>query len=247
MKLFHSLPLVVGLFTFGALFAPASSFAKYEWGFADVSINHLDWASDTEGKSTKVDFNYLELEGGVQYSWGETYGFFDIENIGKKGEDVRTAAKGTIRYYLGKTGFNLYGHVYNFTSLGFSEQNRVFGLGYNFIGEGWWFKPFIGKHDVSQTYFSGGNGFMAGWIVGYNFAVAGQKFLLSDWHEYEFDRKPEYALGNGNATSSQNGAAAIWWDALPEVSLGLQWRYAIDKLGTKGPLNAGIGSLVYKF
>lgn len=224
-----------------------SSFAAYQWGFADMSLNRLDWSSDTENKSTKRDFNYLELEGGAQHSWGELYGFFDIENIGKKGEEVRTAGKGAIRYYLGTSNISLYGHIYNFTSLGFSEQNRVFGFGYQLTGKGWWFKPFIGIHDVSQTYFSGSNGFMGGWIIGYQFKISSQSFSFTDWHECEFARKDEYADANGRISVGQNGAAALWWDVIPQVTLGLQWRYAVDKLGTEGMMNAGIGTLRYNF
>ncbi|MBS1961251.1 MAG: hypothetical protein JST04_03465 [Bdellovibrionales bacterium] len=243
MKFTRSLLLVLPLL----LSVVPSAFAGYEWGFADVSLNRLYWDSATKEKSTKTDFNYLELEGGGQFTWGEVYGFFDLEEIGKRGELMRSAAKGSLRYYLGKTNLSFYTHVYNFDSNGFSEQNRVYGLGYQAGGTSWWFKPFLGFHDVTQTYFAGSNGFMGGWVAGYSFRIGKTGFVLADWHEIEFARKDAYAAGNGNRKSSQNGALSAWWIATKEINVGLQWRYAVDKLGTPGALNAAIVSLKYMF
>lgn len=233
-------------FAFPLLFAGTAS-AAYEWGFGDVSLNHLAWDAPTKAKSTKSDFDYLEFEGGAQYSWGETYGFFDIENIGRRGEVLRTAAKGSLRYYLGKSGFSAYGHVYNFTQPGFAEQNRVYGFGYQVTGKNWWVKPFLGFHDVTQTYFNGSNGFMGGWVVGYGFKIGRQEFLAADWHELEFARRDDYAFANGNRHVSQNGALSLWWSATKNVNPGVQWRYAVDKLGTAGEMNAAIFTLKYLF
>lgn len=221
--------------------------AEYKWGFADASFNHLDWDVGTQKKSAKRDFNYLEIEGGGQFAWGELYGFFDLENIAKPGADVRTAAKGSINYYLGTSGLSLYAHVYNFAAFGFSEQNRVYGLGYTIGNAGWWFKPFLGFHEVSQTFYSGFNGYMAGWVVGRFFTVKGRKFLLADWHEMEFARSTRYAAGNGGKTSSLNGAASLWWIPSNHLTLGVQWRYAADKLGTAGAMNAAIYTVKYVF
>jgi hypothetical protein len=229
------------------LIVAKSADAGYEWGFADVNLNHLAWDGETKQKSTKTDFNYLELEGGGQFTWGELYGFFDIENIDRRSDQNRSAEKGVIRYYLGKSHFSLYGHVYNFTDLGFSEQNRVYGLGYQLEGHEWWVKPFLGIHDVTQTYFTGYNGFMGGWVVGYGFHIHTQDFLFSDWHEIEFARRQAYADGNGGKRTSQNGAAALWWIATPHFTYGIQWRYALDKLGTPGLENAAIATIKYVF
>ncbi len=220
-------------------------FSAYQWGFGNLSLNYLDWDDKTESKSAKRDFTYLEIEGGAQFDWGELYGFFDLENLGEGGDLFRTASKGVMRYYIAKTPVSVYAHVYDFHSLGFSEQNRVLGLGYQFTGEGWWFKPFLGVHHVSQTYFSGTNGFMGGWIIGYAFKVKEQSFLATNWHEWEFSRDKDYAAGNGNKKQSQNGAAALWWNTTPDFGLGIQWRYARDKLGTAGGMNAAIFTIKY--
>lgn len=224
---------------------PAS--AEYKFGFADINFNRLNWNEGTKLKSTKQDFNYLEFEGGQTHSWGDLYGFFDIENIGKTGSDVRTAGKFAVNYYLGNSPFSLYAQIYNFTSLGFSEQNQVTGFGYRLEGQGWWIRPYLGFHNVSETFYSGFNGYMAGWTVGYAFSFRGLSFLFVDWHEWEFARNRIYADGNGGATSSQNGAASIWWNANDHLSTGFQWRYAQDKLGTPGTLGAQIYTLKYTF
>lgn len=221
--------------------------ADYQWGFGNMSLNYLDWEKGTENKSTKKDFTYLEIEGGAQHSWGDVYGFFDIENIGKTGSDVRTATKGSINYYLNNSKFGLYAHQYSFHSLGFSEQNRVIGFGYLLAGDGWWIKPFLGFHDVSQTFYSGSNGYMGGWVFGYNFVAFGQKFFLVDWHEMEFERNQSYAAGNGASRTGINGALSIWWNLNAQVTFGQQWRYATNKLGTGGEMNAWISTLKYNF
>lgn len=234
------------IFILGIVFC-SPSFAAYQWGFGDASLNHLAWDQGTQNKSLKRDFNYLELEGGAQFNWGELYGFFDSENIGKANDEIRSASKGSIRYYLAESNISLYAHVYTFSAFGFSEQNRVYGLGYQVIGKNWSFKPFLGAHEVSQTYFSGMNGFMAGWTILFNFKMIGESFTLVDWHELEFERNSVYAAQNGNSKVGQNGAASIWWNPRAEISIGTQWRYAVNKLGTPGAMNAFIASLKYNF
>ncbi len=227
-----------------ALAVPAAR-AEFKFGFADLNVNYLDWSAGTERKSAKRDFLYLELEGFAEFDWGDIYGFFDYENPGEPGVEVRTAAKGAVHRRLGLGGLTAYAHVYNFAMHGFFEQNRVLGLGYHFAGAGWWFKPFLGFHDVSQTFYSGPNGYMAGWTVGYWFSVAGERFMLADWHEFEFERRAEYAAGQGGSRTSHNGAVSLWWQVNPRFSAGVQGRYVTSKLGTPGSSGAVIYTLKY--
>ena len=228
------------------LIAP-SSYAAYEWGFGDISLNRLFWSPGTQRKSTKKDFNYLELEGAAQFNWGELYGFFDLERPEDGGYYNRTASKAVGRYYLGDTHLSIYAHVYEFIEKGFTDQTRVLGIGYQLVGKGWWFKPFLGFTEVSQTFFNGMNGYMFGWSAGYNFKIAKEDFVVVSWHELEFARKPNYnTIYKGNA-SSQNGALGLWWNAIPQITTGLQWRYAVDKLGTPGYIGATIASIRYNF
>ncbi|EMU6157704.1 hypothetical protein WN993_004051, partial [Yersinia enterocolitica] len=161
--------------------APAVQ-AEYQWGFANISMNYLDWTRSTThksgGSSHKDDFAYIELEGGAGYSWGEIYGFFDLENpfnskTAQPGDNQRYTFKTTGRYYLGDSGFNLYGHIYGTYSLpsaegndysNFHEVNTLYGIGYNATVAGVWMKPFVALHYVDQTYYSGNNGYVVGWV-----------------------------------------------------------------------------------
>ena len=106
----------------------------------------------------------------------------------------------------------------------------LYGLGYNFTGTGYWLKPFIAKRYTDQTYYSGDNGYVMGWVAGYSFTLGSEKFTLTNWNEYEFDRDPAYAAGNGGK-DGMNGAVAVWWNVTPHLTAGIQYRYADNKLG----------------
>lgn len=231
-------------------FSTAAS-ADYQYGFGNVSINYLDWSNGTEERtqssSPKKDFMFIELEGGAGFDWGEVYGFFDLENPHKNNSDTngrRTAMKGTIRYNLGNTGFNIYGHIYDFNSAGFDEQNRLVGLGFNYQNANFFWKPFLAINNTDTTFFSGYNGFVAGWVMGYGFKLAGQDFMFSNWHEYEFDRDTKYQAGKKDGN---NGAAALWWNANEKITAGIQYRYADDKLGSSTYQNGMVYTLKYNF
>ena len=225
--------------------------AEYLYGFGSFSVNYLNWMDKTEEHTNHKDFLFLELEGGAGFNWGEVYGFFDLENPEKSNKEIdnngrRTALKGTIRYYLGETGLNLYAHVYdlNDSGNGFSEQNRLLGVGYNFQNANAYFKPFLAANNTDNTFFSGFNGYVLGWVAGYNFELFQQSFSLSNWNEYEFDRAVSY--GNGDK-EGWNGAVALWWNAPHNVTLGLQYRYADDKLGAGTYQDGFIYTAKYNF
>ncbi|MCV5472338.1 hypothetical protein OFN43_26005, partial [Escherichia coli] len=163
---------------------PVVSHAEFKGGFADIGVHYLDWTSRTTEKSStkshKDDFGYLEFEGGANFSWGEMYGFFDWENFyngrhNKPGSEQRYTFKNTNRIYLGDTGFNLYLHAYgtygSANRVNFHDDMFLYGIGYNFTGSGWWFKPFFAKRYTDQTYYTGDNGYVAGWVAGYNFML----------------------------------------------------------------------------
>ena len=44
------------------------------WSFANVSVNYLDWSNGTEARTAsnaaKSDFTFVEIEGGVGFSFG---------------------------------------------------------------------------------------------------------------------------------------------------------------------------------
>ena len=104
-----------------------------------------------------------------------------------------------------------------------------------------------------STYFSGWNGYMAGWIFNYDFNVLGEDFFVFQWHEMEFNRdKEHYQLNNGitigdGSSHGINGALSIWWKAHKKVTTGIQYRYAENKLGFANYQSAFIYSLKYNF
>lgn len=232
----------------------------YKNGFADVNVNYLDWSHRTETKTEnttrKKDFAYIELEGGANFNWGELYGFFDLENPfhsqhTDSGRNKRYTIKTAGRFYLGDTGFNLYGHVYGTWSLpgakyggNFHDVNTLYGIGYNTAFGDLWFKPFIALNYTDQTFYSGNNGYVAGWVAGYNFSVFEENFMITNWHEMEFARNKRY---NGDKRNGVNGALAFWWNATNHVSAGVQYRYADNKLGDTFYQDAIIYTLKYTF
>ncbi|MBD2804005.1 hypothetical protein ID855_04695 [Xenorhabdus sp. ZM] len=238
----------------------ASACAEYQWGFANVSMNYLDWNKHTTHKtgqtSHKDDFAYLELEGGAGFSWGELYGFADLENpfnskTAQPGDNQRYTFKTTGRFYLGETGFNLYGHVYGTYSLpgkanggNFHEVNTLYGLGYNTSIADVWFKPFVALHYVDQTFYSGNNGYVVGWVAGYDFSLWEQKFSVTNWNEIELNRNKRY--GNGGR-DGVNGAIALWWNIHPSFTTGIQYRYANNKLGEDFLQDGIVYSIKYNF
>lgn len=256
----------------GAALLAVSPFALADalsptWSFANVSINYLDWSDGTEQRTAtnaaKGDFMYLELEGGAGFSWGEIYGFFDVENpqhdefdAASGGRDNRrTAAKVTSHVYLGESPFSLYAHVYDFRDDGFQtrEQDQILGLGYRHtFDSGLWIKPFIGPARVQSSGYTGMNGYMAGWVAGYDFQAFDERFSLTNWHEQTFARDDAYLrqnyVGDKADSTGTNGAIALWWQATPALTAGVQYRYSHNKLGSPGEYqNAMIYTVKFNF
>ncbi|EDW9046306.1 hypothetical protein AL784_003098 [Salmonella enterica subsp. enterica] len=241
------------------LIIPTLTHAEFKGGFADIGLHYLDWTSDTTEKTSKKshkdDFGYLELEGGANFSWGEMCGFFDWENFyngrhAKPGSEQRYTFKNTNRIYLGDTGLNLYLHAYGTYGsphrANFHDDMFLYGLGYNFAGNGYWFKPFFAKRYTDQTYYTGDNGYVLGWVAGYSFSLGSENFSVTNWNEYEFDRDASYAAGNGGKDGI-NGAVALWWNATPHLTTGVQYRYADNKLGESFLQDGIIYSIKYLF
>ncbi|AMO54560.1 ion channel protein Tsx [Endozoicomonas montiporae] len=245
MKLLRNATIALATLT-----AATTASAEYLYGFGNVSINRLDWTNKTEKNTAHKDFTYLEAEGGAGFTWGEVYGFFDLENPHKSSKDGRRlATKANTRINLGETGFNLFAQVYDLRTHDFDEQNRFVGFGYNFTGDNYFFKPTLSLHHAETTYFKGNNGYMLGWVAGYNFKAMGEDFMITNWHEYEFGRNSNYlrsASGNSKK-SGHNGGLALWWNATDSITAGLQYRYADDKLGNATYQDGIIYSLKYNF
>jgi len=56
------------------IFSSVTLYAQTLYSFSNISINYLDWSSSTKSKTSKEDFAYVTLEGGVGWDWGEFYG-----------------------------------------------------------------------------------------------------------------------------------------------------------------------------
>jgi len=227
----------------------------------DTSVNYLDWSTGTEqravGKTNFSDFVYLELEGGAGWDWGEFYFFLDVENPGKSWEntpsnDRRVVVKPILDIKLGETNFYFHLQDYFLKSKTFFVNNLVPGIAYKYSIDNFRIRPFIGPHFQESTFYDGFNGYMAGWTFVYNFKIGEQKFMLSNWHEFEFDRDEEHYLYNGDPVGDGrshgiNGALAVWWTPIDELTAGVQYRYSNYKLGLDAYATAVIYSLKYNF
>jgi hypothetical protein len=233
------------------------SFLTPNFTYWDTSVNYLDWSSRTEKRSIFTDFVYLELEGGAGWDWGEFYFFADLENPGhswdaEPTDDSRFVIKPILDVQLGKSNWYIHIQDYFLKSETYFVNNLVTGIAYKYTYGDFWIRPFIGPHIQHSTYYDGFNGYMAGWTFLYNFTLGEQKFTLSNWHEFEFDRNEEHYLFNGEPTGDGrshgiNGALAIWWTPIKQITAGVQYRYADYKLGQPGYSNAMIYSLKYNF
>jgi len=240
----------------------SKSFFTPNYTFWNTSVNYLDWSSGTEqrakGKTNFSDFVYLELEGGAGWDWGEFYFFADLENPTKSWDneptdDRRFVIKPILDVKLGETGFYFHLQDYFLKSKTFFVNNLVPGIAYKYSTDfGFWIRPFIGSHFQESTFYDGFNGWMAGWVFAYDFKISDQKFSLTNWHEFEWGRDDEhylfegYPVGDGRSHGVQ-GAVALWWTPMKEITAGVQYRYSNYKLGLDAYAAAVIYSLKYNF
>ncbi|MCL6271498.1 hypothetical protein M3P05_16385 [Sansalvadorimonas sp. 2012CJ34-2] len=97
-----------------------------------------------------------------------------------------------------------------------TAPNRIVLLVYlGLTGNGWWFKPWAGIHDLSWSNKSddirGSNGYMVGWSAGATFEVAGVPLMVTNWNEIELNRNKEYTKLSHSKTGL-NGGIGVWYD-----------------------------------
>jgi nucleoside-specific outer membrane channel protein Tsx len=232
---------------------------NFTWG--DVNINYLDWSSGSLSRKPDAykDFPYIELEGGAGWDWGDLYFFTDVENPTsgfKKNalDDTRWVIKPVLDINIPKAeGLmkNVQIHIQDYYLYGknFLVNNFVIGLAYKYVSEDFFIRPFIGGHYAHDTFNeSQWNGYMGGWVFNYNFDAFDQKFSLSNWHEFEWDRADDFQSPFGDGASwGVQGALAGWWHVTKHVTGGIQYRYAYHKLGSYGYLDGVIYTLKYNF
>lgn len=232
-----------------SLFLSLSLSAEALYSFANVNINYLDWTTTTEEQTAQKDFEYLGVEGGIGWEGSDFYGFANVENFAK---DARYSSYGDLDIKIAN-GFRF--HIQNFNLRGdtFSVNDFVVGASYKYQSNfGLWFKPFLGIHITNDTYFDGFNGYTTGWLLNHDFKIYEARFSLFQWHEIEFARTKEFyekegvAIGDGKSYGL-NGALSIWYYINEPLTLGLQYRYANNKLGNIGYQSALIYTLKYNF
>ena len=222
---------------------------KTTYSFKNVSVNYLDWTSKTEENTPQEDFVYLEFEGGVGFDWGEFYMFFDIENPTKSWSaepagNMRLVLKPILDINI-VDNLSLHIQDYNLQSKDFFVSNLVVGVAYKISTDfGLWIRPFIGPHYQESTYYSGMNGYMAGWAFVYDFKITKEKFSISQWHEHTFDRDSKNGYDGDIGTQ---GALAFWWHPTSKLTTGIQYRYASYELGNSEYQDGLIYSLKYNF
>ncbi|MDG1732054.1 MAG: outer membrane protein OmpK [Thalassotalea sp.] len=235
-----------------SLLVTTSARAEYLYGFANTYTDYLSWTNGDEGwtggaqdvSETRDDHVTLGIEAGAGFSWGEMYGFYELEKLNMSSNEQSNAFKLTAHYKVAGN-ITAYGSVYDYSDSGFSaidEQNTVVGIGYiGWASDDFWFKPFFGAHMVksgqtAETGYDdidGLNGAILGWNLGWNFKVGEQKFMLTNWHEFELNRNDEYSQYQYGETGI-NGGAAIWYDITDRIYTGVQYRYFKNKLGVDG-------------
>ena len=237
---------ILVLFLYFTTFSEASqSFFKPNYSFATSSINYLDWSKNSKSKTIFKDFTYLEVEYGAGWSWGEFYGFLDLENPSSSyyenfPDGLRVVAKPILDINIYK---NIAFHIQDFylDTKDYYLHNIVAGVSYKYsLDYDFWIRPFIGVHYLKDSFYSDFNGYMAGWTFLYNFKLLDQDFSIFQWHEMEFLRKLEKNFG-------VNGALSTWWNINKDFSLGAQYRYTLNKLGYNEYLSAGIYTFKYRF
>jgi len=248
-----------GLFC-GLMLIAAPVFAEQQSGFANVSVNYWDWSQGTQDRSGKKSFSYVGAEAGAGYDWGDVYGFLYLQNPGKGSfkeeqqgqhgaDQFRIEAKTTVNINIGESKWSWYGDIFNFSdSAGGYEQNLIAGLSYEFNADnGFWMRPFLGAHYVHNSDIGAGfNGVMTGWALGYTAFIGDHKLTFFNWNEIELFRADEYAGINGDKTGL-NGAASLWYQYNDQLSFGIQYRYAKDKLGANTYQNGFIYTTKYSF
>lgn len=224
-----------------SVFADESSSYKPLYSFGSINLHYLSWSDQTKESTPHTDFAYLEAEGGAGWSWGEVYCLAAVENPTKSyDKEFATNRRYTLKPVVNitiKDGFSVHLQDFHFESRDFDIDNVYAGLAYKYARENFWIKTFATLHYQESTYYSGMNGYAAGWVAKYDFALLGENFSVFNWHEMEFARdKKDYMLSDGTLVGNKgadglNGALGFWWNVNKNYTLALQYRYAKHKLG----------------
>jgi hypothetical protein len=226
--------------------------------YGNVNLNYFDWTKKAEDEGAKGDYSYFGFEGGAGWDRVEAYGFLNIENPLHRyddatPQDLRFTAFCDVDTEIANN-FKLHFQDYAFNSNSYYVNDFVLGFGYKFTTDfGLWFRPFLALHHTYDTYYKGLNGYMTGWLFNYDFKISKYKFTIFQWNEIEFDRKKSFYLsdtgvpvGDG-ASWGVNGALSFWFHVNKPFTVGVQYRYAKNKLGSQVYKAGTIYTVKYNF
>jgi len=231
------------------LFVPYLVGAEVAYSFFNLGLNYNSWRYS--------DFLYISAEYGASWRWGEFYGNSNVQNplrsyTDDRPSNLRLTMVNDFDVKLSES-FRVHMQDYHLQSELYFVNDAVLGFSYKYVGEGLWFKPFIGAHYTHDTYFSGVNGYMSGWLVNYKFEILEENFSLFQWNEIEFLRERSFyeapdGTPKGDAKSyGLNGAIKCYWHPTKIITTGVEYRYSKYKRGTKAFLSALIYTAKYNF
>lgn len=242
--------ILTAIALFSAAFAVPAMATDYNFG--SVSLNHLNWVDATEDRSFHSDFNFIEVEYGGGREWGTFYGFTDLERVDEYNsiEDYQISSKMSVAFNTSVKDVAVYTQAFTVLSDDFKTLDTVIGAQYQGLnGENWSFNPFIGvQHSYTSNGFSGMNGLMAGWTAMYHFNAYDNNFSITNWTELTANRNGKYLAKSGEAKEfSVNGGLGLWYHVTQDITTGIQYRYADNKLGTDINANAVIYTLKFNY
>ena len=230
---------------------------KPDYSFSNVGLNYFDWTEATHDKTEQEDFAYVSVEGGAGWKWAEVYANANLENPTKRYTDE---APDNLRYTAFvdfnvklTQGFRLHFQDFYLEGLDYYVNDFVAGASYKYNNDsGFWIRPFIGVHHTTDTYYTGFNGYMAGWTLNYDIKLFDENFTIFWWNEIEFDRNRDFYMSDGEPTGDSkshglNGSMNLFWHINKSVTTGLQYRYAERKLGSVEYQSGVVYMLKYNF
>ena len=97
----------------------------------------------------------------------------------------------------------------------------------------------------SRWRFIGYSGFPTYFKILSSTTFSSANLSISAW--YSRTSLSDIFMAKAGRDSGTNGALALWWHPIKEITAGIQYRYAIYKLGLNDNANAAIFSLKYNF
>jgi len=228
------------------------------YSFANINLNYFDWTHYAENSSDKSDFSYIGFEGGAGWNKVDIYGFLNIENPThsyneNSSDELRFSSLADVDIEI-KNSFKLHIQDFSLNSGSYYVNDFVVGIGYKYNTKyGLWIRPFLGVHHTYDSYYSGFNGYMGGWLLNYDFKLFEYKFSIFQWNEIEFGRDKDFYLDENNqptgdgASWGLNGAVSLWIHLNETYTTGLQYRYAKNKLGSPNYQSGVIYTFKYNF